>query len=284
MKLDLDWRSRNRPAFQTLYQLSPPNRHILYRTLFTERSVGRIWLSHHFPEVVRRLDGSSRERDRDGATAVYTLLDIVDELAHLDPELCPRKASLSDLADLLLQGTDGGSIPEILLAPLLLATLKLAFGTVGVTVELKNQKEGDYSRTVELRNRTGGRMAYPRLYPQKWERADQDRFIDFTIKVYDADSSDCADRVDIEVQSRKWHGDTFRSPRYSTKEGGPEVELNEDDLRKFTALAAMPWPIDPVLVTGGAVNDDPLAVAVGITTHLAHRCTERWAAAVADLP
>lgn len=284
VKLDFDWRAQNRRVFRTLHELSGRDRSILYTALYAEAATGRNWLKYNFPEIVQRLDERSCGQHLDGATAVYQFLEIVDDLAHLDPEICPRRASLCELVDLLLQGSDGGSIPEIILAPFLLATLKLALGTVGVVVELYNEDKDDYSRRVRRRNRSGGRMAFPILYPQKWERAGTNRFIDFTIKIYDANSRKCADRVDIELQSRERHGESFRSFRYSILQSASGVQLTPADRQKFAALAAMRWPIDPVLVACGAVNEDPLAVAVGITTHLAHRCTNRWAAAVANMP
>lgn len=283
VNLELDWRSRDRKVFKTLHELSLDDQAILGKALFDQSGVGRKWLDAQFPEVTRCLEESTGNSGRKGAEAVYRFLEIVDEVGHIDPDICPRQASLCELADLLLQGTDGSSVPEVLLAPFLLATLKLALGTVGVTVELEDPESGMYNRRVKRRNRSGGRMAFPMLFPQKWERAGSDRFIDFTIKVYDANSLHLADRVDVELQSRKHHGELFRSPRYSDIETDSKEFLTESDLQKYLALAELPWPVDPVLIPCGNVIRDPLAVAVDVMRHLAFRCSERWEAAIAKL-
>lgn len=281
ISLDVDWRAGNRPVFRTLHELSATDRRILHSALFDDSGVGRRWLKKFFPDVVQTLEARSRGLPSDGATAAYRFLEIVDEIGHFDANICPRRSSLCELADLLIQGIDGRSIPEILIAPFLLATLKLAFGTVGVTVELKDETTGGYTRQVRLRNRAGGAMAFPTLYPQKWERAGTDRFIDFTIKIFGANSSSLADRVDIELQSRVHHGDSFRAPHVSAVDNH-DTKLTVEDLEKFKALAAMPWPIDPVLIPCGVVNRDPLAASVGVLTHVAHRCHRRWTAAIAE--
>lgn len=278
--LELDWRARDRQVFRTLHELSADDQDILSRCLFNDSAVGRTWLAEYFPEVIRCLDDCTDSSHRGGATAVYRFLEIVDEIGHIAPEVCSRQASLCELADLLVQGTDGGSVPEVLLAPFLLAMLKLALGTVGVTVELQNLENGKYDRLVKLRNRIGGSMAFPVLFPQKWERADTDRFIDFTVKVYDANSSKLADRIDVELQSRERHGELFRSPRYSEVQHGPDAALTEADLQKFLALAELSWPVDPILIPCGEVNKDPLATAVDVVMHLADRCNERWQRAI----